>query len=97
MPIVGMSFSSINANIYPEKKVEGAINVNSTPTIEKIEKHDIPMPNLKDIIAIKFRFDTVYTPEKGQKIGEINFRGEILYTGEDNKKIVEALHATPLL
>ncbi|MCX6818665.1 MAG: hypothetical protein NT129_01555 [Candidatus Aenigmarchaeota archaeon] len=89
MPIVGMNFNSITANIYPDKKVEGNININSTPTIEKVEKKDLGMSNLKDVVAIKFRFDIFYNPEKGPKIGEINLQGEILYASEKSKTIIE--------
>jgi hypothetical protein len=89
MPIIGINFNSINANLYPDKKVEGNININSTPVIEKVEKKDIGMSSLKDVIAIKFRFDIIYNPEKGPKIGEINFQGEILYAGDNNKSIIE--------
>ena len=85
MPIIGMNFTSISARLYPDKKIDENINVNSSPTIEKVEKREIGLQNMKEALAIKFRFDTEYNP----KIGEISLHGEVLYTSDKQKNIID--------
>jgi hypothetical protein len=84
MPIIGMNFKSIKANIN-EGKITKNVNVNSSPVIEKMEKKEINMPGIKDVLSIKFKFTTNYEP----KIGEIMFEGEVLYNSEDMKEILK--------
>ena len=75
MPIIGISFKSVAAEIDITKKHTGDININSIPTIQKIEKHGLGMANLKEALAIDFKFETKYEP----KIGNIMIEGRVLY------------------
>jgi len=84
MPIIGLNFRSIEANINENKVVEN-VNVNSSPTIEKIEKKEINLPGMKDVLSVNFKFVTNYEP----KIGEIVFKGEVLYHRDDMKDILK--------
>jgi len=84
MPIIGLNLKSIKANIN-ENKIVKNVNVNSSPTIEKIEKKEIDLPGMKDVLSINFKFVTNYEP----KIGEIVFEGEVLYHSDDVKDILK--------
>lgn len=81
MPIIGLTLNSISASAE-NKTVSGNVNVNSVPTIEKVEKKELDL--FKDVLVIGFRFRTQYEP----KIGEIVMEGELLYHGEDTKDIL---------
>jgi hypothetical protein len=83
MPIVGINITSVNAH-YSDKKVEGTIDVNSTPIVEDIRKKEINFAGLTEVLIIEFKFVTTYNP----KIGEIEIRGEVVYQAEDTKKIL---------
>ena len=83
MPIVGLNLTGITANA-DTKDVKETINVNSTPTIERIDKKDIDMPGVKDVLAIGFRFRTQYEPN----VGDIAVDGEILYHSDKNRDIL---------
>ena len=84
MSVIGFNFTSINAHA-DEKNMSGDININSVPTIDSLEKHDLATIGIKEAVTIKFRFVTAYEP----KAGEIKFEGEILYQVEDSKKILK--------
>ena len=83
MPVIGLNFKSIDANVE-ERKVSGEVAVNSTPHIRNIAKKDIDVPGMKDILSIEFEFVTKYEP----RIGEINIKGEVLYQTDEAKKIL---------
>ena len=85
MPIIGISFRSIEADIDIEKKHKGDININSVPTIQKIEKHELGLANLKEALAIDFKFETKYEP----KIGNIAIEGRVLYQTNKIKECLE--------
>lgn len=85
MPVVGLNLTSINARMDQNKKLEESVSVNSSPTIEKVEKHDVGMPDFKDVVAIKFSFDTYYSP----KIGEISMEGTVLFSSDKSKEIID--------
>ncbi len=84
MSVIGFNFRSISAHA-DEKNMKGDININSTPTIENIEKHDLSAIGIDEAGAIKFKFVTSYGPSAG----EIKFEGEILYQVDDTKKILK--------
>lgn len=98
MPIIGLNFKSIRANIN-EGKITKSINVNSSPVIEKLEKKEINLQGIKDVLSIKFKFTTSYEGEPKTekkessqskiKIGEMVFEGEILYNSENIKEILK--------
>ena len=78
MTVFGFYFTSVNANVN-EEHLFGSINITSTPIIESVEKKEVP--NMKDIVGIKFKYTTVY-----EKAGEVALTGEVLYRVEDAKK-----------
>jgi len=79
--IIGLNINSIRAN--REMQPKGEVTVNSVPRITGIEKRDIF--DMKDVLAAKFEFKTIYEPH----IGEIVFEGEVLYRNSDAAKIVK--------
>jgi len=85
MPVIGFSLQSISGSV--EEVIEGGkeITVNSTPKIDSIEKKDIDMPGMDNVINVKFTFKTVYEP----KIGDITITGEILYQAADAKAVIK--------
>lgn len=85
MAIIGFNFRSISASIEDVKDVEKEINVNSSPKIDNVEKKDLDMPGMDNVVAVKFTFRTVYEP----KIGEIIITGEILYKADDAKTVLK--------
>lgn len=84
MSVIGFNIKSINAYL-DEKNMKGNVSVNSTPTIESIERRDLSGIGIPDAIAIDFKFVTSYDP----KAGEITMTGEILYQVKDAKKSVK--------
>lgn len=85
MPIIGLNINSINAEIsdkMPRGNVN--ININSTPKITGIEKKDVNMIGMDDVISFSFSFETKYEPD----IGKIAFTGEVLYQSLDAKNIL---------
>ena len=84
MPIIGISLKNIRADIDEKTVPSGEINVNSSPTIENVTKKDLELFSMKDVLAIEFRFKTVYEP----RIGEILMEGEVLYQTDKTKDIV---------
>lgn len=84
MPIIGITFRSVSADIDIDKKYKGDININSVPTIQKIEKQQLGLANLKEALAIEFKFETKYEP----KVGSITIEGRVLY---QTNKIEEVL------
>jgi len=83
MGVIGFNFRSIEARTE-DKKIEGNVDVNSTPTIENVTKKDISIEGMKDVLSFEFSFRTKYNPD----IGEINITGEVLYKTDDAKKIL---------
>ena len=83
MGVIGFNFRSIEARTA-DKKIEGNVDVNSTPTIENVTKKDVSVEGLKDVLSFEFSFKTKYNPD----IGEIKISGEVLYQTEDAKKIL---------
>lgn len=82
MGVIGFNFTSISAHA-DEKNFKGDININSTPSIESVEKHDLSAIGIVNAVEIKFKFTTSYEP----KAGKIEFGGEILYQVDDAKKV----------
>lgn len=89
MPVIGLSIKSVEASVR-EKTFSGTINVNSAPVITGVKKKGINMPDLKEAVAIDFRFETSYEPEdKSEKVGEIIISGTILFGDENSDAIVQ--------
>ena len=84
MSVIGFNFTAINAS-SEDKNIKGDINIQSSPNIESIERHDLSSIGIPEAVEMKFRFATNYEP----KAGHIEFRGNILYQVEDAKKIVK--------
>ena len=84
MGVIGFNFTSMSGNAS-EKNMKGDININSTPSIESVEKHDLSSLGISEAINIKFKFVTSYEPDAG----EIKFEGDILYQVDDSKKILK--------
>ncbi len=83
MPIIGLNLTSMNATAE-SKNITANINVNSTPSIERVEKRELDVPGVKDILAVGFRFRSQYEPN----VGEIAIEGEILYQSDKSKEIL---------
>jgi len=84
MGVIGFNFTSIKAQ-SDEKNIKDSVNINSTPSIESVEKHDLASLGINEAIEIKFKFTTSYEP----KVGQIEFGGQILYQVDDTKKILK--------
>ena len=84
MSVIGFNIKSINAYL-DEKNMKGNVSVNSTPTIESVQRRDLAAIGIADAIAIDFKFVTSYDP----KAGEITMTGEILYQVKDAKKAIK--------
>ena len=80
MPVIGMSFSSIEAKVKSQKK--GKIEVSSTPIIKNIEKKVEP---IGEVASIEFEFKTTYNPG----IAQISLKGEILLQERDINKLIK--------
>ncbi len=81
MPIVGLSFNSIEARRKSLPK--GEIKVNSSPKVNEIKEVD--MPGLgKKALALSFEFLTEYQPD----IGSIKVEGEMVYMSDSGAKIL---------
>lgn len=85
MPIIGFNFRSISSSIDEIKDTGKEINVNSSPKIDSVEKKDIDMPGMDNVVSVRFTFRTIYEP----KIGDIEITGEILYKTNDAKAAVK--------
>lgn len=84
MSVIGFNINSINAKLGENADRKGDISVNSAPAIIDIEKRDMGLPWIGEVLAIGFRFETKYDP----KIGEIAMEGEVLYHSTDQKDIL---------
>ncbi len=85
MPVIGFTLTSISASLEETKNSGGEITVNSTPKIDNIEKKDIDMPGMDNVVSVKFTFKTIYEP----KIGDITIGGDILFQASDAKTVVK--------
>jgi len=81
MPIVGISFNSIEArrNSLPK----GEIKVNSIPKITDIKEVDVAGID-KKALALNFEFLTEYHPE----VGNIRVEGEMIYMSDSSARIL---------
>ena len=81
MPIVGLSFNSIEArrNSLPK----GEIKVNSIPKITDIKEVDVAGID-KKALALNFEFLTEYHPE----VGNIRVEGEMIYMSDSSARIL---------
>ena len=82
MPIIGMSFKSMEAK-RGAGTAKGEIKVNSTPKISNIKEVTIPTLK-KKALALTFEFVTRYDPA----IAEIKIGGELIYLADNNAKIL---------
>ena len=82
--IVGISLNSINAEVV-EKSISGDISVNSTPVIESVEKRDVDVSEMKNVLAFKFSYETKYDPD----VGRISMTGEVLYHTPKSEEIMK--------
>lgn len=83
MPVIGLTFKSINANVK-DIEADKEISVNSTPRIDDVERHDREVVGLKDVLKVLFTFETKYEPG----VGEITMKGEILYQDSEAASIL---------
>lgn len=83
MPVVGINLNAINAELN-EKTPKGDISINSTPRITNVDKRELNLSGIKELLAVEFEFETRYEP----KVGKIRFEGEVLYQTDDVKNIV---------
>ncbi|MBI4018397.1 MAG: hypothetical protein HY368_02210 [Candidatus Aenigmarchaeota archaeon] len=84
MPIIGLNLTSINAEVNEKAARGGNININSTPRIIDIDRKDLNVAGIKDILAVEFSFETKYDPD----VGKITFTGEVLYQAEETKNVL---------
>ena len=81
MSVIGFNFISISGILEEVKEGGKEINVSSSPRIDSMEKKEVEIPGMDNVLGIKFTFQTIYEP----KIGGIEMTGEILYKAEDAK------------
>jgi hypothetical protein len=83
MPVIGLSFSSIQA-----KKEGGAVQqevkVNSTPMITGVKEVTVPTLT-KKALSIQFEFLTRYDPG----FANISIEGSLMYLSDKNKPILD--------
>lgn len=84
MPIIGLSFNSMEAKKDKEQTIRDEIKVNSVPRINEIKEITLSSLGNKKVLSMDFEFVTSYLP----KIGEIKLTGDLLYLTEDNKVIL---------
>lgn len=82
MPILGLNLNSISAEAKEIRK--GEININSTPRITNVDRKELNIAGIKDVLSVGFEFETRYEPN----VGRIRFEGEVLYQTDDVKGIV---------
>jgi len=82
--IIGAIFTSIEARVNRDKS-SGKINISSKPVIKNVEKRKISLPNVEEVLAVGFEFETKYEPG----VGSIKFTGEVLCTEENIDEIVK--------
>jgi hypothetical protein len=84
MPVIGLSFHSIEAKRNRDTKVQGQeIRVNSTPKVVNVKEVDMPSLG-KKALSLDFEFAIEYSPP----IGEIKITGDMLYMADTNAKIL---------
>lgn len=84
MPIIGMSFSSMEAK-RTESPVTGEIQVNSAPKINEVK--EISLANFgQKALSMAFEFVTTYS----QNVGEIKLEGNLLFLSENNSAVLKA-------
>ncbi len=81
MPIVGLSFNSIEASRKSLPK--GEIKVNSSPKVNDIKEVDVAGIG-KKALSLSFEFLTEYQPD----IGSIKVEGEMVYMSDTSAKIL---------
>lgn len=84
MPIIGLSFDSIEAKRDREQRARSEIKVNSVPRINEIKEVSVSTIGNKKALSLNFEFVTNYNP----KIGEVKMGGDLLYVTDDNKKLL---------
>ena len=84
MAILGITLSKIEAKMNANATPSGDININSSPTISNVTKRDMDLYNMKDVLAVDFKFDISYDPD----VGKISMEGELLYQTDKAKEIV---------
>ena len=82
--IVGININSIKAvSNMDEEHPKGNISVDTTPSIDDVEKKDVL--EMKDLLSAKFSFRVNYEPN----VGSIRMEGEVLYKTDDTKNIIK--------
>ena len=84
MPIVGLSFNSVEAKRDREQKIRAEIKVNSVPRINDMKEVTISTLGNKKVLSLLFEFVTNYDP----RVGEIKIGGELLYLSDNNKELL---------
>lgn len=80
--IIGINFNSFRASITEERSREN-VTVNSTPRIISVAKRELL--DMRDVLEIKFTFETTYEPG----IGSIAMDGEVLWRGPGAKRVLK--------
>lgn len=84
MPIIGFNLQRIEAYVVDERQ-KGEINVSSHPKIESVEKKELSIPGVDNVLSVAFTFRTTYEP----KIGEVLLAGEVIYKTDNAKKVLD--------
>ena len=84
MPVIGMSFNTIKAEVKKQLPIKEKMEISSSPIIKNLEKKKIDVLG-EDVIGIEFEFKTNYIPG----VAQITLKGEILYQTKDADKIVK--------
>ncbi len=81
MPVVGLSFTSIEAR---RKEIpRGEIKVNSSPKVNEMKEVDLSSIG-KKALSLNFEFVTEYQPD----IGMIKVEGDMVYMADNNAKVL---------
>jgi hypothetical protein len=85
MPIIGLSFNSVEAKKDKEQRIRDEVKINSVPRINDIKEITLSTIGSRKALSMDFEFETTYMP----KVGEIKLTGELLYLSDQHKEILK--------
>jgi len=85
MPTIDVDIKKIEVERKDIKELKEKLDITSSPSIIDIEKTDLKIGNFKDILKVRFKFESTYNPE----IGHLYMEGEVIYAPKDSKKMLD--------
>jgi len=85
MPTIDVDIKKIEVKRNDIKEFKQKLDITTSPAIIDIEKTDLKMGDIKDILKVKFKFESVYNPD----VGHLYMEGEVIYAPKDSKKVLD--------